>query len=134
MTAIFLTILIVAHILIFIFSILAFVFAYKKSHYSSKDIYLFLGCFTLCGLLGFFIANHFAFLTSDKSVTLAMGYTAMPITQMSVTILSYPIVELLKQKMELNYAPVLFGIVASAPLSFLLTSTLSFYYWQLLGV
>lgn len=133
MTAIFIAVVIIAYILVFIFSLVCFFIAYKHSDYGVKDIYSYVFCFLVFGCLGFFVANHFALMTSDKSITLAMGYAAMPITQMSIAILSYPMIVLFKDKIGLKYPPVFLGILASAPLSFLLTSTLSFYYWQFLG-
>jgi len=121
------------HIFIFIACVAIFVLFYKKDKYSKIEISIFTLTIALVGVIGFFIANHFALLSTDKSVLLAMGYTAIPITQMGMVLLSYPIITLLKERFNLRYPPIILGIIASAPFSYLLTTILSPTYWSYLG-
>lgn len=133
MSPIVMAILGIIHLFIFITAVGLFYIFYKKQNYSKDQILWFCTTFILAAISGFFFANHFSFISTDSSLLLAIGYSIFPITQISLLLLSYPIIQLLNRKYKVKYAPVFLGIVASAPLSLLLMVTLAQFYWDFLG-
>ena len=133
MTGIFAGIVAMVHLLIFVTAIIAFCLYYKKVNLEKSQILIFAGLALTFGVLGFFVANHFAFITKDSGVMMTVGYTAVPITQMGLSLMSYPLVYMLQTKFKVKYFVVLLGIVTSAPLSLLLAASFSQYYWEFLG-
>ena len=87
------------------------------------------------GALGFFCANQVAFASDDPSVMMTIGYTIVPITQASFAFLSYTTLYIVNSqtKKNIRFAPILLGIVTSAPISVLITTVLSQTYWNFLG-
>ena len=117
------------HIILFALSLFFFSVFFKKENYKKAEALSFGVSFLSVGILGFFVANHFSFLSSDSSVLLAVGYTVVPITQVAICMLSYPVVK----GFNFKYPPLFFGVMASAPLSFFLSTTLTQTYWEFLG-
>lgn len=133
MTAIALSIMIIFHIMAFMLAGFFFYTFYKKEHYTKKELVTFISTLFGIGILGFFAANHFSFLSSDSSVLLAIGYSAFPITQIAALLLVYPVFIVIEEKYKLKFAPIFLGIIASAPFSFLLSGILTQHYWEFLG-
>lgn len=131
MTAIFIGILILFHMAVFFGSCYVIYKLVKKDTLQISDVKL-VGILTLViSIIGFFGANHFAFLGQGADLMLAIGYSAFPVSQIVCLFLSYPVTLLFFKKTK--YTAVFFSIVMSAPLSFLWVSLLGGVYWELLG-
>lgn len=124
------------HFFIFAGTIGVFLTFYKKENYTSKELTIYLITILSSTVIAFFIANQLALISDDPSVMMAIGYTVIPITQGSLAFLSYTIVNILNssESRNIRYAPVLLGIITSAPVSLLATSTLSEFYWNWMGL
>ncbi len=125
----------IAYILISIITIGMYVYVHRKQAYTRSDLSVFILTTFIITILSFFVVNHLAIFTSEATVMTSFGYSAVPITQFSLLLLSYPIVQILSSKgKSLKYGPIFFGIVLSAGLNFGATLLLATTYWEMIGV
>ena len=107
----------------------------KKDILSTSDLKVFFYIGFGITVLDFFISNHLAMFTGDSSVLAAIGYSAVPITQASVALISYSLLQILNKKnnKENKYTPYLLGSGFSAACAYGVTAALSPMYWEFLG-
>ncbi|MBT4792936.1 MAG: hypothetical protein HON90_15275 [Halobacteriovoraceae bacterium] len=125
----------IIHFIIFLGGIFLFYLIYKKENYYKKDIYTYIVCTLILSLVGFFVGNHLAMFTGDGGVMKSVGYTAIPITQISFALLAYASIQYINynEKYQVRMGPYILAAMTSAPLSLLLAASISQSYWQLLG-
>ncbi len=133
--AIVLSIFSVFYIVLFIASLALFYVFYKKQNYKIKHIFQYVITIILASITGFIVANHMAMIGDNNSVVASIGYAAIPITQASILLISYSVVQWMNKAAEkkIIYAPIFLGTVSSMSISFLMTLTVSKYYWAILG-
>ena len=125
----------ILYILISFFTIGMYVYVHRKEAYSKADLTIFILSTLFVTVVSFFVVNHLAISTSEATVMTSFGYSAVPITQFSLILLSYPMIQLLSMKgKKVKYGPVFFGIVLSTGLNYGATLLLATSYWEVLGV
>ena len=119
------------HFLIFLLSILFFVIIYKKEKYQKIDLIKFLFTIFSVSVFSFFLVNHLTFIADSAQLLHAILISMLPISQLSILLLSYPLIKFLNDNEK--YASYFFGIMASIFLTLILVITLGETYWDLLG-
>ncbi len=101
-----------------------------KKVYQKKDHIFFASTLILGTIISFFVVNHFALSITDASIMHAIGYSIIPITQVSLIFISYVLVSLTD---SIKFSPIFLGLASSAPLTFLMTGLVGRIYWEFLG-
>lgn len=123
------------HLFIFVGAVGYFIFSNTIEKYSKKEIATFIIMMLSTSVIGFFAAIHASILLPNPSIMRAVGYVAVPLTQVFFLLLTYVIVQFQNtfQNKQIRITPFLLGIVASAPISFLIMTLFGAAYWVTLG-